>query len=334
MIFLSIVIPHYNLARELLMRCVKSICDQNIPTEEYEIIVVDDNSSDPPTWLNSAFEKENIRVIEIEHGGPGAARNKGIEEARGEYIQFIDADDCLLPDSLDTCLDIIHTEKPKIFRFRYKICTSEHAALSNVNNKKIKYSNIISGAAFMASNNLPGSPCLYIFEREVVIKNNIRFATGVYHEDDEFNTKLHYHATSLIDSNAVIYNYCIRKGSITSNSNPEFEKKRIEDLFLLLQRLSAFRKECQGSSNTIQKRGIDRKMTMLTVDTIVNLLYNGQSAKELSKLCNTRLRPLGLYPLPQASYSIKYRIFRILANSPLGLFILRLVVPKRKPHKK
>lgn len=334
MIFLSIVIPHYNLPRELLMRCVKSICDQKLPAEEYEIIVVDDNSSDPPTWLNDAFEKENIRVIEIEHGGPGAARNKGIEEAQGEYIQFIDADDCLQPDSLSKCIEIIRTERPKIFRFRYKICTSEHASLTNIQSKKIKCGNTISGAAFMADNNLPGSPCLYIFSRETAIKNNIRFTTGVYHEDDEFNTKLHYHATSLIDSNAVIYNYCIRKDSITSNTNPEFEKKRIEDLFSLLERLAAFNNEHKEKSNRIQQRGLDRKMATLTVDTILNLLYDKRGAGEISKLCNARLRPLKLYPLPKAAYSIKYRIFRILANNRAGLFILRLIVPKRKPHAK
>lgn len=334
MIFLSVIIPHYNLPRDLLMRCVKSITDQNMPKESYEIIVADDDSTDKPTWLNTAFEGYNIRVIEIEHGGPGAARNKGLEIAEGRYIQFVDADDCLQPDSLIPCLEILHVEQPQIFRFKYKICTSEHAALSNVKNQNIKYSNIISGAAFMAENNLPGSPCTYIFRREVAIKNNIRFETGVYHEDDEFNAKLHFYATSLIDSNAIIYNYCIRKDSITSNSNPDFERKRIEDLFSLLERLLSFRKEQENKCNAIQKRGLDRKTATLTVDTILNLLYNRRSASEIARICKTRLQPLGVYPLPKGNYSFKYKVFRLLANSQIGLFILRMLTSGKKPLKR
>lgn len=305
-----------------------------MPKDSYEIIVVDDDSTDKPTWLNTAFEGYNIHVIEIEHGGPGAARNKGIEVAEGKYIQFVDADDCLQPNSLIPCLEILHVEQPQIFRFKYKICTSEHASLSNVRNHEIKYSNIISGAVFMENNNLSGSPCTYIFMRSVAIKNNIRFETGVYHEDDEFNAKLHFYATSLIDSNAIIYNYCIRKDSITSNSNPDFEKKRIEDLFSLLERLLSFRKEQENICNPIQKRGLDRKIATLTVDTILNLLYNKKSASEIARICKTRLRPLGIYPLPTGNYSFKYQVFRLLANSRIGLLILRMLTPRKKPQKK
>ena len=320
--------------RELLMRCVKSITDQKMPKGSFEIIVVDDGSTDPPTWLGTAFDDCDIHVIEIEHGGPGAARNKGIETAKGRYLQFIDADDCLQPDSLNPCLDILHTEQPKIFRFKYNVCTGNQAYLPSIKNKKFKCSNTISGAVFMENNNLSGSPCTYIFERETAIKNNIRFETGVYHEDEEFNTRLHFHATSLIDSDAIIYNYCIRRNSITSNNNSDFEKKRIEDIFLLLERLIAFRKEQEGQCNPIQKRGLERKIATLTVDTILNLLYDKKSAKEIIIICNTRLRSLGLYPLPIGNYTFKYKIFRMLANSNIGLRLLRILIPKKKPQKR
>ena len=72
---------------------------------------------------------------------------------------------------------------------------------------------------------------------------------------------------------------------------------------------------------------------MLAVDAILNMLYNGMRAKEIIAKCNERLKPLGIYPLPKASYSIKYRIFRTLANSKCGMRILRLLIPSRKPAK-
>lgn len=334
MIFLSIVIPHYNLPRELLARCVRSIVEQEITTDSYEIIVVDDGSADPPHWLGDEFADYPVHLYEINHAGPGAARNKGITEARGRYIQFIDADDCLRPKSLAPCLDIIRNELPQIFRFRYRICTEETPLAESFTPSEIKTSNTISGAVYMAENNLSGSPCTYIFERKAVQKYNIEFATGVYHEDEEFNVRLHYHATSLIDSDAVIYNYCIRQESITSSSNTQFEEKRLDDLFTLLERLTRFGEKQEETSNKIQRKAMKRKMSMLTVDTILNLLYANKSAKQIHTLCNNRLRPLALYPLPYLSHSIKYILFRILANNKTGLILLRLLTPRKKPVKR
>ena len=334
MIFLSIVIPHYNLPRELLTRCVKSIIEQEITPDSYEIIIVDDGSAEPPRWLGETFADYPVYLHEISHAGPGAARNRGIAEARGRYIQFIDADDCLQPKSLAPCLEIIREELPQIFRFHYRICTNESRLSESTTPTTIKTSNTISGALYMAENNLSGSPCTYIFERNVALKHNIEFAANVFHEDEEFNVKLHYHATSLIDSNAVIYNYCLRSGSTTSSSDNEFEEKRLDDLFSLLERLTLFVKKQEETSKKIQRRAMKRKMSMLTVDTILNLLYSNKSAKQIHTLCKERLQPLSLYPLPHLNHSIKYTLFRLLTNSKIGFTILRLITPREKPAKR
>lgn len=331
---ISFVVPHYNLPKELLERCIASIVAQNLPTCTYEVIIVDDGSTTPPSLNEQYITQGNIRLINSDHSGPGGARNAGMMAAQGKYIQFIDADDTLCPDALAELIEILRTERPSILRFDYNVCY-EGAPQSNNNNKsKTTYSNTISGAAYMVEHNLHGSPWSYIFERKTALKNEIIFTTGVYHEDEEFNTKLHYHAPTLIYCNKKVYNYCIRKESITSSSSPAFETKRIEDLFSLLERLTEFRNRELIGANPLQKLGIERKMTMLTVDTILNLFYANKSAKGIIKLCNTRLRVLSLYPLPAKKYSLKYRIFRKLANSKPGIFILRIALPRHKPKKR
>ncbi|MBR3884068.1 MAG: glycosyltransferase family 2 protein [Bacteroidaceae bacterium] len=331
--FLSIIIPHYNLPKELLMRCIDSIIAQEMPDDSYEIIVVDDGSIDPPLWAQKKYDNV-LRVIANEHTGPGGTRNKGIEVAEGKYIQFVDADDCIPDNTLCACLDIIRSERPKIFRFQYRICKSESEITKEANKHAIRYSNTTSGASFMADNNLCGAPWTYIFEREVAIKHNIRFETNVYHEDEEFNTKLHYHATSIIESNIIAYNYCIRKESITSNTDKQFEEKRINDLFSLLKRLITFKDSVYSISNPLQQKGLDRKLATLTVDTIINLFFAGKSAKEVHNLCKTELKEFALYPLPKRSFSVKYRIFRKLANNIFGIYILRFILPAHKPDKR
>lgn len=329
--FLSIIIPHYNIKRELLERCINSIIKQGIPTTEYEIIIVDDASDTPPVWIEDTYNETSIKLIIASHGGPGAARNRGIEEASGKYIMFIDADDFLLDNGeIHPCMQILKDESPQILRYRYLV-THNPLKLKYSIKHKIKTGNTISGAAFMSQNNLPGSPCLYFFARELAIKKSIRFPEECFHEDEEFNTTLHFHAQSLIESDALLYCYCKRKGSTTANNDPGFEKKRIEDMLKAIERITFLRSSFYERSNTIQKKGIDRKLNTLAVDAILNMLYIGMSAKEIHRKCNERLAPLSLYPIPKASYSHKYRIFRLLANSHIGLTMLRTITPKRKP---
>ncbi|MBR4967338.1 MAG: glycosyltransferase [Bacteroidaceae bacterium] len=331
--FLSIIIPHYNLPRELLERCIASIVRLNIEAGSYEIIVVDDGSPEPPRWVEDSFPGTEIRLITAAHGGPGAARNRGIDEAKGTYIEFVDADDTLIADeSYKVCLDKLRSERPDILHFRYQVVTSSKD-ISPKNTAVTNFSNTISGAMYMKRFNLSGSPCCYFFRRELVIKRDIRFPENIFHEDEEFNTILHYHAGALVYCDAVLYNYCIREGSTTANSSKDFEEKRIEDTLHIIERLSDFRNAQKECSN-IQAKGFEHKFTMLCVDAIRNMLYIGMSARAIHGKCRERLAPLGAYPLPAASYSMKYRIFRLLANSKCGMRILRLVTPSHKPKKR
>lgn len=330
--FLSVIIPHYNLPRELLERCIASITQAATDAGNYEIIVVDDGSDTPPLWVNDAFPGVNIRLITAMHGGPGAARNRGIEEARGTYIEFVDSDDTLIPGSeYRQCIEKLHSEMPQVLQFNYR--TIAEGDKPNAKNKKrITFSNTISGGTYMKEFNLSGSPCRYFVRRELLMEKNIRFPENIFHEDEEFNTILHFHARSLVYSNATLYNYRIRQGSTTANSSKQFEAKRINDMLCIIEHLNRFR-NAQTDCSTIQSRGFQHKFTMLAVDAILNMLYNGMRAKEIIAKCNERLKPLGIYPLPQASYSMKYRIFRTLANSKFGMRILRLLIPSRKPAK-
>lgn len=330
---LSIVIPHYNIPTELLKQCIDSIIAQGIPAEEHEVIVVDDGSAVPPTWICDTYKGHNVRLFVNDHGGPGAAHNRGIEEARGKYIQFVDADDYLLPNAhLKQCLAVLDAEKPQILRFGYIVKTED----SSINAKpyKIKFGNTISGAIFMRDNNLSGSPCTYFFLKSLATEHGIRFPEHIFHEDEEFNTILHYHAQTLIASNARPYCYCIREGSTTANRSREFENSRIDNMFTIIERLAAYKSTHAATANSIQNAGIAHKIHTLCVDVILNLMFDNRSAKEIYEECVSRLKPIGLFPLAKANYSFKYTVFRLLANSRTGMKILRLIVPRKKPTKR
>ncbi|HEY9481847.1 MAG TPA: glycosyltransferase family 2 protein [Micromonosporaceae bacterium] len=104
----SVVIPVYNPGR-YIEPCVESLLHQTLPPDEYEVIFVDDGSSDEtPAYLDELADTHaHIRTIHIPNSGwPGRPRNIGVDAAAGEYVQFVDQDDHLAPDALRRLYDM------------------------------------------------------------------------------------------------------------------------------------------------------------------------------------------------------------------------------------
>jgi glycosyltransferase involved in cell wall biosynthesis len=95
----SVIIPVHNRAH-LIRRALNSVLAQSL--DDYEIIVVDDGSTDDPRAVVEAIGDPRIRLIRKENGGGGSARNVGIDAAGGRYVAFLDSDDEFLPNNLAT----------------------------------------------------------------------------------------------------------------------------------------------------------------------------------------------------------------------------------------
>lgn len=102
---ISIVVPFYNV-QAYVAKCLSSIQAQTF--SDWECICVDDGSSDEsPSIVEGLVAKDaRFRLIQQNNGGPGAARNTGLEAARGEYFTFVDADDLVHPEMLERLLDL------------------------------------------------------------------------------------------------------------------------------------------------------------------------------------------------------------------------------------
>lgn len=92
----SVIIPVYN-KKDTVTRSLESVLNQNFDKREYEIIIVDDGSSDDDY---TRLERPGVRVIQQSNGGVSKARNTGIKNSKGDYICFLDADDYYLPNNL------------------------------------------------------------------------------------------------------------------------------------------------------------------------------------------------------------------------------------------
>ena len=117
MVKLSIIIPYYN-TYELTKKLLDSLIHQS--NKEIEIILVDDGCDeiafDDYVVLRSF---DNLHIIHKENGGVSSARNKGLEKAQGKYIAFIDSDDMVMPNYVETLLDLINNKDEDIIYFNW-----------------------------------------------------------------------------------------------------------------------------------------------------------------------------------------------------------------------
>lgn len=123
---ISVIIPVYNRC-DVLRQCVQSVQSQTYP--ELEIILVDDGSEDgsPELCFQLAEEDSRIRVCRLRHRGVSSARNAGLLRAEGEYLYFLDSDDVIAPDMLQTMADHIKQTGADMAccRFRMKMREGE-----------------------------------------------------------------------------------------------------------------------------------------------------------------------------------------------------------------
>ena len=100
----SVTIPLYNKG-EYIERSLESVFAQTFG--DYEVIVVDDGSTDNGAEIVKQFRDSRLRVIRQANAGPGAARNRGIDESSSRYLAFLDADDEWMPRFLEKSIDIL-----------------------------------------------------------------------------------------------------------------------------------------------------------------------------------------------------------------------------------
>ncbi|MGD0199377.1 MAG: glycosyltransferase family 2 protein [Bryobacteraceae bacterium] len=107
----SVIVPLYNKAK-YVMRALASIAGQTCG--DYEVIVVDDGSTDGSGELAAGFGDARFRVVQQANAGPGAARNRGVAEAQGDLIAFLDADDAWLPEYLESSVRLLEACGPEV----------------------------------------------------------------------------------------------------------------------------------------------------------------------------------------------------------------------------
>ena len=288
---ISFIITYHNEPEAYLRACIESIQALPFAKEEAEISVVDDGGT-----LSKTFD---CQLISQEQAGLSVARNTGISHARGRYIQFVDADDCLVPSAYEAVIEQLREERSDVVMFKM-------TKVLPTGRKKKEFHRprgIWDGAAFLQHRNLRAAAWGYAFKRDIL--GDLWFYPGLFHEDELFTPLLFLKAKTLVELDAKAYFYRQHPGTITHSNSPEKVQKRLDDIHFILKEL-----------RSLEDSLLERRIRQLTVDYIQKMWTLTCSFKELRRRVK-ELREEGFLPLPLRCYSLRYLLMAFMTKKVL-----------------
>ncbi|MBD1571472.1 glycosyltransferase family 2 protein [Aliivibrio sp. S10_S31] len=222
----SVIIAAYNV-EEYIDDCIKSILMQSY--KDIEIIIIDDCSTDTTKEKLSKYTSEKIKIIfSDENSGPGGARNKGLDDATGDYIFFIDSDDILHPDAIRDMLQVSLKSKCDIFAASY----FKFSSILNVGfSHKINFSDIskIDKIDFILKRGF--APWGMLIKSNIL--HGVRFPVHMVGEDVVFTPLLLDRANSMLYSAEKIVGYRFLRSGSVSEGVTKHNKSMLDALNIL-----------------------------------------------------------------------------------------------------
>lgn len=228
----SIVVPCYNI-QKYVGRCIESLLAQTFT--DFELILVNDGSTDDTLSILKEYEKKDSRIIvlEKENGGLSDARNAGMKIAKGEYIQFVDGDDFAEDILLEKCVQKLDETGADIVIFdfyQYYTETNTKEVIAHSFDETKEYSLDTTPTLLT---NIKNAAWNKMYKLSLFKENHIEYPFGYYYEDLGTTYRLLPRAKKIVFINQPLLNYLQdRPGNITTQFN-----QRVYHIFDMIQLL-------------------------------------------------------------------------------------------------
>lgn len=302
----SIIIPIYN-SEEYLDNCIKSVLNQTY--YDIEVILVDDYSTDKSLNICRKYAKKDcrIRVLQTNGKGVSAARNTGICNAAGKYIQFLDSDDTLLQNATENLVKLINIENTQLVVASYTNVKDKKTETIEIEQQPIiekqDYLNhYVSSREFEDLANYPWNK-LYV--TEIIKKNELQFDEKRFiAEDALFNMKYLQYIKKISLLSFSVCNHYIRDNSLVN--------KKVDSIVLQMTFLEIFNcfVKAYGEEQNEKKIGTKLLYYSLRISAILTTYEMNQFFRLIQ---GTEYRK---YILSAECINMNYRIFK-------ALYILR-----------
>lgn len=317
---ISIIIPLYNL-ENLIGTCITSVLAQDLRPEEYEILVIDDGSTDGSfaAAKKAAEGHENVQVYTKPNEGLSLTRNYGTDRATGKYIMYLDADDYLVPNVLGRLTETMEQEQLDMLCFDIagvdendRDCPLWCDGISARNGTALQ-----SGRDYLHWDRFLPMVWTYLYSREFLNRHGLRMAP-IWHEDEEFTPRALYFAQRIKYIPCKVYNYLQRTDSFMGSYNP---RHRL-DLIRGMKSLTDFAAGIEGSDPEgarLIRLHIGRTIFLVCKQAVVKRSGN---AREIIRYA----RQQGVMPLTFRRCNFRY----FLINRAPALFVLYYRLHKRR----
>lgn len=268
----SVIVPVYN-TEKTIARCLDSIVGQSL--RDIEILVIDDGSTDGSAEIADAYAKRDsrVKIFGKKNGGLGSARNLGIDKASGDYLAFIDSDDFVESNMLETMFSSLCESG-----FGLVSCSAVVDEVDRDGNcrpvgfLKLPFDGVVEGhdAFSLLANQISpvlNSVCFKLVKRELFTQGNVRFP-----EDHRFVEDMPVSSFLLLNSAEVLfldkpfYHY-VRSDSVLSSS---YSMKKSEDVYTDMMEICRIADEA-GYSETLD----NFKLSML-FSSIKQIVWSGE----------------------------------------------------------
>jgi glycosyltransferase involved in cell wall biosynthesis len=326
MIRLSIIVPVYN-TEKYLGRCLDSLIQQDIPSDEYEIIVINDGSEDNSAELVARYMSEHPQIRYHEHTNRGLfeTRNVGISLAKGKYIYFIDSDDFIAANVMGSITSYMENNEIDLFGFGMIKTSLSTIPTPLIAEKLEKGIDVYDGLTFLSSFDYLKESVWLVIDRDFLSSTQISNLKGIGFSDGLFTTELLYNATRISVIPDKIYAYFQHSESILNNPSSDHYRK-------LLRRYEA---TTEGFTDYLEQIEKENKLSVSALERIrskeisyiffmlIRAVKSNLSIQEIGEILG-RLKSKGYYPIKGFIGSdhtdIRYRILLVILNHKVLLY--------------
>lgn len=224
----SIIIPVYNVEK-YIDRCLKSILNQTY--KEFEVIIVNDGTKDNSQKIIDKYTKKDKRFKSYikENGGLSSARNYGVKYATGDYIVFIDSDDYVSLDYLESINNVLSKDKSiEVLKTKLIMVDDDENIIRKETGLKEGYVTFLD----LVKLEFFEPAWSYVYKLDFYTKNKFKYADGMVHEDFGLTPEIIIKAKKIYYLDSYVYYYVQRENSImTSNSKEKLKKKAYDMLY-------------------------------------------------------------------------------------------------------
>lgn len=322
---LSVLVPVYNV-EPYLERCVRSIENQDIDKEDYEVLLINDGSTDDSLAIANKLAEEfsNILVYSKPNEGLSATRNYGIDHANGKYIMHVDSDDYLVENTIGKVLEVAENEQLDLCFFDAKSSKGNYLGRQSFDLYKV-----YTGEFVLLHRMKVGAVWKNIYSHDFLKRVNIRFYGNISHQDVEYNYRLYSFVEKLMFTDVCVYVYNVENDSITRTRDIQKMEKKEFDNLMVISNLIQFSQTAEISNEL--KSFLKKQMNSILVSILYSFL-NKNSVYSLSfcKRFVKEAKMLSVYPIVGETNSKRTtRIIKWINCQPLYNVLLCLTKLKK-----